>query len=92
MGADRLFERLVTEDFYRHVGEHDDGAAFNEQERLAMEDAELFARDHQSINDAFFVRLRESFSDPETLDLTICLSVFLGLDAHCGCSASRRHR
>ena len=69
----------MTEDFYGHVGVHDDGASFNEQERLAMEYAERFALDHQSIDDAFFGRMRSSFTDPEILDLTICLSAFLGL-------------
>ena len=44
-----------------------------------MEYAERFATDHQGIDDAFFVRLRQCFSDPEILDLTICLSAFLGL-------------
>ena len=44
-----------------------------------MEYAERFAIDHLSIDDDFFVRLRDEFSDPEILDLTICLSAFLGL-------------
>jgi alkylhydroperoxidase family enzyme len=77
--ADKVKAQGVSEDFYCHVGGHDDGAQFNEQERLAMEYAERFATDHMSIDDAFFNRLRELFSDPEILDLTICLSAFLGL-------------
>ena len=36
-------------------------------------------RTHASIDDAFVERLRASFTDPEVLDLTICLSAFLGL-------------
>jgi hypothetical protein len=44
-----------------------------------MEYAERFAVDHLSIDDAFFDRMRESFTDPELLDLTICLAAFLGL-------------
>ena len=34
---------------------------------------------HASIDDAFFGRLREVFSDEEILDLTLCVAVFLGL-------------
>jgi hypothetical protein len=34
--------------------------------------AERFANDHGSIDDAFVGRLRESFTDPEVLDLTLC--------------------
>ena len=76
--ADKVKSEGLTEDFYCRVGvPHDD--AFSAQERLAMEYAERFATDHLSIDDAFFVRLRECFTDPEILDLTICLSAFLGL-------------
>jgi AhpD family alkylhydroperoxidase len=77
--ADKVKEQGVTEEFYCHVGIHDDGASFSQQERLAMDYAERFAMDHLIIDDAFIDRMRESFTDPEILDLTICLSAFLGL-------------
>jgi AhpD family alkylhydroperoxidase len=77
--ADKVKAQGVTEEFYCHVGVHDDGDSFNQQERLAMEYAERFAMDHLSIDDAFINRMRESFTDAEILDLTICLSAFLGL-------------
>ena len=77
--ADKVKAQGVTEDFYCHVGVHDDCAQFSDQERMAMEYAERFATDHLSIDDAFIDRMREVFSDPEILDLTICLSAFLGL-------------
>jgi alkylhydroperoxidase family enzyme len=44
-----------------------------------MDYAERFALDHLSIDDAYMDRLRTEFTDPEILDLTICLSAFLGL-------------
>ncbi len=77
--ADKVKSQGLTEDFYCQVGASDEDADFSRQERLAMEYAERFATDHLSIDDAFFERLRECFSDPEILDLTICLSAFLGL-------------
>jgi alkylhydroperoxidase family enzyme len=77
--ADKVKTQGLTEDFYGRVGVPDDDADFSRQEQLAIEYAERFATDHLSIDDAFFARLRESFSDPEILDLTICLSAFLGL-------------
>jgi hypothetical protein len=42
-------------------------------------DAERFATDHASIDDAFFGHLRGAFTDEEILDLTLCVAVFLGL-------------
>jgi alkylhydroperoxidase family enzyme len=77
--ADTVKAQGLTEDFYCHVGVHDDGTAFSTQERLAMDYAERFALDHLSIDDAYMDRLRAEFTDPEILDLTICLSAFLGL-------------
>jgi alkylhydroperoxidase family enzyme len=77
--ADSVKSQGLTEDFYCQVGGNDDDAGLSPEEQLAVEYAERFATDHQSIDDAFFVRLRQCFSDPEILDLTICLSAFLGL-------------
>ena len=76
--ADRVKAQGLDEDFYCAVGSPDD-ASLSDQERLAVEYAERFAINHTSIDDAFMERLRGSFTDPEILDLTICLSAFLGL-------------
>ncbi len=76
--ADTVRAQGLDEEFYCAVGSPDDGS-LTEQERLAVEYAERFAVDHTSIDDEFMARLRGSFTDPEILDLTICLSAFLGL-------------
>jgi AhpD family alkylhydroperoxidase len=76
--ADTVKAQGLDEKFYDAVGSPGD-AVLNEQERLAVEYAERFAIDHTSIDDQFMQRLRDSFTDPEILDLTICLSAFLGL-------------
>ncbi len=72
-------EKGISEDFYEHVAEHETSDLYSEQERLAVAYAERFATDHLSIDDTFFAQLRLVFSDPEILDLTICLAAFLGL-------------
>ena len=69
----------LSEDFYHHVAEHRTNDTYSAPERLAIEYAERFALDHLSIDDAFFARLAEEFTDAEILDLTICLAAFLGL-------------
>src|SRR5579871_2212797 len=66
--AESVKAQGLSEDFYRHVGD-----------QLAVEYAERFALDHIGIDDAFFARLAEHFTDAEILDLTICLAAFLGL-------------
>jgi len=72
-------EKGVDEEFYIHVGEHDSSHLYSDQERLAITYAERFALDHLSIDDAFFDRLRNLFTDAEILDLTICMATFLGV-------------
>ena len=77
--AESVKAQGLTEDFYQHVGEHASAADYSAEETLAVEYAERFALDHTNIDDAFFARLAERFTDAEILDLTICLAAFLGL-------------
>lgn len=76
--ADTVKEHGLGEDFYCSVGTPEP-EELSEEERLAVAYAERFALDHTSIDDEFMERLRGVFTDPEILDLTICLSAFLGL-------------
>jgi AhpD family alkylhydroperoxidase len=87
-----LAEQGVTEELYAHVSDWRDHAEYSEPERLAIEYAERFSLDHRNIDDAFFARLKEHFTDPEILDLTICignwvafgrLTMLLDLDEAC---------
>lgn len=76
--ADTVKAQGLTEEFYEQVGPEIEAGVLDERERLAVEYAERFATDHLSIDDAFVGRMRQSFTDPEILDLTICLAAFLG--------------
>ena len=58
-------------------------------EQVAIEYAEKFALDHLSIDDAFFARLQEHFTDADILDLTICIGDFMALRPSDPGSASR---
>ena len=68
-----------TPELYDNVADYASYPGYTPRQRLAIEYAERFANDHTSMDDAFFERLRESFSDEEILDLTLCVAVFLGL-------------
>ena len=72
-----MAEQGVTEDMYAHVAEHRDDPEYSDGERVAIEYAERFALAHLELDDEFFVRLREHFSDADILDLTICIADFL---------------
>ena len=77
--ADSVLAQGMTEDFYAHVSTFHDDDRYTEREKLAIDYAERFALAHTAIDDAFFERLRSHFSDPEILDLTICIAAFVAL-------------
>jgi AhpD family alkylhydroperoxidase len=72
-----LAEHGVTEEMYAHVDDPSAGD-YNERELLAIEFAERFAVDHHNIDDAFFDRLKEHFTDAEILELTISIGDWVG--------------
>jgi alkylhydroperoxidase family enzyme len=71
-----MADRGVDEELYAHV---DDPAAghYSEQELLAIEYAEKFALDHRALDDAFFVRMKASFTDAEIVELTAMIGNWL---------------
>ena len=70
----------LTEDDYAHVLEFHTYDGYSARERIAIEYAERFALEHETIDDAFFGRLRAAgFTDAEILDLTVCIGGWLAL-------------
>ena len=69
----------LTDELYQSVDHYSDVDAFTAREKLAAEFAEKFAIDHTAIDDAFWTRLRDHFSDTELLELTITIGVCVGL-------------
>ena len=69
----------MTEDEYAHCAEWATWPGYSARQRLAIEYAGRFAADHRTIDDELFARMRERFSDPEILDLTLCCAVYVGL-------------
>ena len=81
----------IDEDFYNHVGDATWGG-FSERELLAADFAERFARDHLSMDDPFWIRMRASFTDTEIVDLGLCVGMWVSqgrlnqvLDVDGGC-------
>ena len=66
----------IDEEFYAHIGDLS-WNGFSERESLAAEFAGLFATDHLSMDDAFWIRMRAAFSDGEIVDLSVCVGMWL---------------
>ena len=74
-----MAEQGVTEEMYAHVAEYRERDDYSAREKLAIEYAERFALDHTNIDDDFWRRIREHYSDEEIVDLTICIGTFIQL-------------
>ena len=72
-------EGKLTEHEYANVEQWSTYDGYSTREKLAIEYAERFALDHHSLDDAFYARLRASYSDAEVLDLTVCIGGWLAL-------------
>jgi AhpD family alkylhydroperoxidase len=77
--APSVVEVGVAPELYEHVAEWATWPGYTQRQRLAIRYAELFATDHAAITDEVMAELRAVFTDPEILDLTLCVAVFLGL-------------
>ncbi|SRX94654.1 hypothetical protein [Rhodococcus jostii RHA1] [Mycobacterium shimoidei] len=77
--APSVLEAGIAPELYENVADYATYPNYTARQRLSIEYAERFATDHASLDDAFFGRLREAFTDAEILDLTLCVAVFLGL-------------
>jgi AhpD family alkylhydroperoxidase len=77
--APSVLDAGIAPQLYENVAAYATYPGYTARQRLAIEYAERFATAHASIDDGFFARLREAFSDEEILDLTLCVAVFLGL-------------
>lgn len=77
--AQSVLDANIAPELYENVAAFAEYPGYTQRQRLVIEYAERFATDHTSMDDAFFTRLRKSFSDAEILDLTLCVAVFLGL-------------
>ncbi len=67
----------LTEELYSHVAEWQTYEVYTDAERLAIEYTEKFATDHKKLDDAFFARMHEHFSDAEILEISVCVGNWL---------------
>ena len=69
----------IPNSFYDAVGVRGDLGGLDARERLAAEFSDRYARDHLGMDDAFWDRLHDNFSDRELVDLGLCVASWLAL-------------
>jgi alkylhydroperoxidase family enzyme len=69
----------MDDELYNSVHRYYEVDRFTEREKLAIEFGERFAIDHTTIDDEFWSRLRQHFSDQELLELTVVAGFCVGI-------------
>ncbi len=69
----------MDDDLYNAVSRYYEVDDFTEREKLAIEYGERFAIDNTTIDDAFWARVAEHFSDAEMLELTMVAAFCVGV-------------
>lgn len=69
----------MDDELYNSVQNYYDHPRLSARERLAAEYAERFAVDHTAVDDDLWNRLRQNYSDPELLELTVTIGFCVGL-------------
>ncbi len=67
----------LSEDLYQNVSAWRTYPDYSDAERVAIEYAEKFAIDHKSLDDSFFARMREHYSDEEIVEIAVCVGNWL---------------
>lgn len=58
--------------------DEDSREAFTPREQVALRFAELMALDHHRIDDAFFIELKQHFTEAEIVELGVSIALNLG--------------
>lgn len=69
----------MDDDLYNAVGRYYEVDEFTAREKLAIEYGERFAIDNTTIDDEFWARVAEHFSDAEMLELTMVAAFCVGV-------------
>jgi alkylhydroperoxidase family enzyme len=87
-----LAQYQLTEDDYASVSEWATWPGYSEADRLAIEYAEKFALDHLSLDDAWFAKAKEFFTDDQLHGMALMIGTWIALgrlltilDVHVSC-------
>lgn len=67
----------LTEELYANVASYATYPDYSEAERIAIEYTEKFALDHKKLDDTFFDRMREHFTDEEIMEISVAVGTWL---------------
>jgi alkylhydroperoxidase family enzyme len=69
----------LTEDLVCSLERPMEADDLDDRERLAIRYGELFATNHLAIDDAFYDRMKELFTEPEIVELGLNVAMFVGV-------------
>jgi len=72
-----LAQHDLTEDDYAHVSEWRTWPGYSDADRIAIEYAEKFAVDHLALDDAWFDRARQQFTDQQLHGMALMIGSWI---------------
>lgn len=72
-----MAQQDLPEADYEHVADWATWPDFSDAERAAIEYAEKFAIDHTALDDGFFARLHDHFTDEEIMEIAVSVGCWL---------------
>ena len=69
----------LSEELYAHVAEWATAPGYSDAERIALEFTEKFAVDHKHLDDEFFRRMHDHYSDEEILEIALSVGTWLSM-------------
>jgi hypothetical protein len=89
----QLAQHQLTEDDYAHVAEWATWPGYSGADRIAIEYAEKFAIDHLSLDDAWFAKAEEYYTDEQLHGMALMIGTWIAFgrlqtifDVHLSCA------
>jgi alkylhydroperoxidase family enzyme len=87
-----LAQHQLTEAHYANVANWETWDGFTDADRVGIEFAEKFALRHQQLDDAFFARMKQHYTDAEIFEISVAVGTWMAMgritmimDVHVSC-------
>ncbi len=87
-----MAQHQLSDDDYAHVSDWATWTGYSEADRLGIAFAEKFALSHHELDDAFFSRMKQHYTDAEIFEISVAVGTWMAMgritmimDVHVSC-------
>ncbi len=74
-----MAQHQLSEDDYARVAEWATWPGYTDADRLGIAFAEKFALSHHELDDAFFARMKEHYTDAEIFEISVAVGTWMAM-------------